>query len=173
MAGNVIELTDADFDEVIHTAGMPVLVDFWAPWCGPCRMMGPIIEEFAKDYAGQGEGLQAQYRRCQGQRHGIRHKRDTHNHPFQRRTGPEKMGGAYQQKRPRCGNRRAALSETQSSPVTGLMSTSLDRGNNFSATSPRLLRHLQPSQAASPPPPGSHPRQIRRGHSSADTRNRT
>ena len=53
MAGNVVELTDANFDEVVHTAGMPVLVDFWAPWCGPCRMMGPIIEEFANDYSGK------------------------------------------------------------------------------------------------------------------------
>ncbi|MHC4075319.1 MAG: thioredoxin [Planctomycetota bacterium] len=51
MAGNVIELTDADFDEIVHSAGMPVLVDFWAPWCGPCKMMGPIIEEIAADYA--------------------------------------------------------------------------------------------------------------------------
>jgi thioredoxin 1 len=53
MAGNVIELTDENFDEVVHTAGTPVLVDFWAPWCGPCRMMGPIIEEFANDYSGK------------------------------------------------------------------------------------------------------------------------
>jgi len=53
MAGNVIELTDADFDQVVHDADMPVLVDFWAPWCGPCKMMAPIIEEVAKDYTGK------------------------------------------------------------------------------------------------------------------------
>ena len=50
MAGNVSELTDAVFDEIVHNSDVPVLVDFWAPWCGPCKMMSPIIEEIAGEY---------------------------------------------------------------------------------------------------------------------------
>ena len=46
-----VTLTDQNFEEeVIKSNSLPVLVDFWAPWCGPCKMLGPIIEELAKDF---------------------------------------------------------------------------------------------------------------------------
>jgi thioredoxin 1 len=45
-----IELTDANFEELVMKSDKPVLVDFWAVWCGPCRMVGPIVEELANDY---------------------------------------------------------------------------------------------------------------------------
>ncbi len=45
-----IELTNANFDEVIVNSDIPVIVDFWAPWCGPCKMFGPVFEKSAKNY---------------------------------------------------------------------------------------------------------------------------
>lgn len=50
MSANAVEITDANFDEVVLNAGKPVLVDFWAVWCGPCRVIGPIVEEIAEEY---------------------------------------------------------------------------------------------------------------------------
>ena len=53
MAENLIEFTDDNFDTEVLKSNLPVLVDFWAEWCGPCKMIGPIVEEIASDYAGK------------------------------------------------------------------------------------------------------------------------
>jgi len=49
----VVTLTDFTFDATIKNASLPILIDFWAEWCMPCRMMAPVIEELAHDYAGK------------------------------------------------------------------------------------------------------------------------
>ena len=50
--GNALEFTDSNFQSEVLESKVPVLVDFWAPWCGPCRMIGPVIEELSAENAG-------------------------------------------------------------------------------------------------------------------------
>ncbi len=50
---NTVEFTDSNFEEEVLNSEHPVLVDFWAEWCGPCRMIGPVVEEMASEYAGK------------------------------------------------------------------------------------------------------------------------
>lgn len=53
MSANIQAVTDASFDAEVLKSSTPVLVDFWAEWCGPCKMIAPILEELAKDYDGK------------------------------------------------------------------------------------------------------------------------
>lgn len=49
----IIEVNDQNFEAEVIKSAIPVLVDFWAPWCGPCRMVAPVVEEFGRAYAGK------------------------------------------------------------------------------------------------------------------------
>jgi len=53
MSENILDVSDKSFDADVIKSDLPVLVDFWAPWCGPCKAIGPVIEAMSKDYAGK------------------------------------------------------------------------------------------------------------------------
>jgi len=52
-SANVRQISDAEFESAVLQSELPVFIDFWAPWCGPCRIVGPIIDELADEYAGK------------------------------------------------------------------------------------------------------------------------
>ncbi len=53
MSDTIVHVTDANFEEEVLKSDVPVLVDYWAEWCGPCKMIAPVLEEIAKDYDGK------------------------------------------------------------------------------------------------------------------------
>jgi thioredoxin 1 len=53
MINEPVHVTDAEFEKTVLQSDLPVIVDFWAPWCGPCRMVAPILDKIASEYAGK------------------------------------------------------------------------------------------------------------------------
>ena len=68
---NVLELTDANWEELVMKSEKPVVVDYWATWCGPCKMLSPIVEELAKEMDGVAFGKMDVQKNTTGTKYGV------------------------------------------------------------------------------------------------------
>lgn len=68
------QITESNFDDEVLRSSLPVLVDFWATWCGPCKMIAPIIDQIAKEFEGKAKVVKVDVDACPGlaQRYGVR-----------------------------------------------------------------------------------------------------
>ena len=94
MSDEIVTLNDATFDEHVKTADVPVLVDFWAEWCGPCKMIAPVLEEIAEGAGGQAPSGQAQHRRQPRGDPSFRRDEHPDTDPVQGRGAPGSLVGA-------------------------------------------------------------------------------
>ena len=85
MSQHILYISDGTFEAEVLQSAVPVLVDYWAEWCGPCKMIAPILDEVAKEYGDRLKDRKTEYRRKSGYPAKIRHPRYPYAHAFQKR----------------------------------------------------------------------------------------